>query len=479
MKILLVLDHSGFFSYISSTMASLSQAGAEVKVITKLGPKGDEKYQQFMLDTTAEYDRASCEFTLRKRKDSWQHRIQALRGLFDYAVYFRRQHTSPQLAARREDRCPRVLRPPARTSASRAVLSRDESLRLYRRAAALLPADRRIASQIAAENPDVVVGCPFISPMCWDVEYLRAAQSLNIPTAASIASWDYFSTKGTFHLMTDSVLVWNERLAREAEILHAVPADRIMRSGAPVFDPYFEAKPSLDRDRFCSEVGIDPTQPYVVYLGSSENIIGDETDFVRVLARELRKQSNTGHLQVLVRPHPRNGAPWERFNEEDVTVFPRFPEPPDLQAPRDDYFNTLGHAIAAVGINTTAFIEAAIAGLPCLSVVNERHRSGQLELGHFRHLLESDFIEMAPDTRTLVQALREILDGNDRRTPARQRFVESFLRPSGVSLRAGDTMAEAIVATAHAGRRPAEAILDRGDRSGGTPSAAAPAQVRP
>ena len=457
MKILLVMDHSAFFPGIEPVVAELCERGEQVKVITRLGPKGNEEYQRFMHQSVSRYKHGSYEFSLRKRRDAWRHRIKRLRGLMDYAIYFRGQHTSPQLAARRRDRCPPAARRLIGTRAARIVVSRDEVLRSYRRAQALLPADRRIAKQIAAEKPDVVIGCPFISPMCWDLEYVRAAQKLGIPTASMIASWDYFSTKGTFHLMTDSVLVWNDRLAREAEIIHAVPSERIARCGAPVFDRYFGASPSLSRDRFCAQIGADPAHPYLLYLGSSEKIVGDEPEFVRDLARALRQEGRTAKLQIVVRPHPRNAHPWERFHHDGVTVFPRSADPPDLKEPLDDYVNTLGHAAAAMGINTTAFLEAAVAGLPCLTVVSDRHREGQVELGHFRHLLDSQFIETVSNLDALVAAMAEILDGNDRRAESRRRFVKSFLRPGGLERRAAETVAEAILATAAAGAaRPYE-----------------------
>src|SRR5215210_1365161 len=458
MKVLIVLDHSAFFPYFETVVTSLCEDRHEVKVITRLGPKGDEEYRQRMHSSIANHRHGSYEFTLRKRADSRRRLIRRLRGAFDYAVYFREQHTSPQLAIRRLDRCPTLARRLVQSRAGRAVISRDGFLNLYRDLQARIPADQQIVAQVAAEAPDVVVSSPFISPMCWALEYVRAARPLGVPTAYAVASWDYLSTKGAFHLMPDYVLVWNERLAEEAEVIHAIPRERTVVTGAAKFDCYFHLRPSLQRARFCRRIGADPARPYLLYLGSSQNIAGDETDFVRDLSRTIASHPATAEAQIVVRPHPLGGAVWENFDEYGVDVFPRIAERPDLEGSRADYVNTLAHAAAAIGVNTSAFLEAAIADLPCLCVLSSRHRRGQAERGHFDHLLRGDFIETVPDLKGAAAALGEIIAGSDPRAEERERFVESFIRPCGIERPAGRSMADAILVAA-SGCRSHDAVF--------------------
>jgi hypothetical protein len=461
MKVLIVLSHSGFFRHFDTVVTHLCNEGHDVKLITRSGAKHDidKDYQREMLSTLGDHPRGSYDLTLRKPSGLISWRVRRLRGVLDYGHYYRFQHNSSQLAPRMARLCPRRIRPFFATRIGRRVVSSDSFMAAYRRFQAHLPADRGMLKQVRDEAPDVVVASPYIYRLSGDVEYARAAQKLGIPTVGVVASWDNLSTKGTFPLLPDSVIVWNEGLAKEARTIHALPRDRMMVTGAAKFDHYFELRPTETRAEFCERVGLDLARPYVLYIGSSQQVAGDETGFVSELEAALQADPRTTGTQVVVRPHPLNGEVWQAFEHDRILVHPRGGERPDIAGPRDDYFHTLKYASAVVGVNTSAFLEAAIADRPCLSIVSDRHREGQVERGHFQHLLKGRFIETVPDFDGAVEALAEILEGRDHRGGLRRRFVESFVRPAGLSRRAGESVAEAIVATAERGVREPEPVL--------------------
>jgi hypothetical protein len=453
MRVLVVLSHSGFFRHLDTVVTTLCRDGHEVKVLTKMARKGDEDddYQDQMVASVAAYDHGSYDFQLVKRQDRLKAALRQVKDIVNYALYFRAQHNSPQLADRLAGGCPPRLRAAIGSRAGRRVLSLDGLWTGYRSLQRMIPADRVLVRRVAAERPDVVVGCPSLYPGAADVECLRAAQQLGIPTVVAVASWDNLSTKGALHLLPDRVLVWNQRLAEEAQRLHAIPPERVIVTGAAKFDAYFELGPTLSRERFCSRLGIDPARPYLLWLGSSHQVAGDETGFVAELARAVRADPRLSQLEVVVRPHPLNAAGWEGFQHPGITVFPGRGQRPDMPRHRDDYFNTLTYAAAAIGVNTTAFLEAAIADRPCLSIVSERHREGQVERGHFQHLLHGGFLEAVPSFEAAVETVAAILDGRDSRRAQRSRFVQSFVRPAGIRRPAGAVMAEAILAAAATG----------------------------
>ena len=291
--------------------------------------------------------------------------------------------------------------------------------------------------------PQVVVGCPFVYTFCNDVEYLRAAARQGIVTVGAVASWDNLTTKGAAHLLPDRLLVWNRPLAHEAQEIHAIDPARIEITGAAKFDAYFELERTSSREDFSARAGIDPARPYLLWVGSSPQIAGDESGFVRDLAATLRAAPATRDLQVVVRPHPLNGC-FAGFEAEGVAVFPPAATRPDLEGPRQDYFDTLAHSAAVAGVNTTAFLEAAVTDRPCLSVVSDRHRHGQVERGHFHHLLDAGFIETCPDLEGAAAIVARVLDGEDPRREQRRAFVHSFVRPGGMERRAGEVVADAI-----------------------------------
>lgn len=465
MRVLIALSSGGFFRHFDTVVSALSARGHEVKVVTRYVAKAqtdDERaFRQAMLDTVADLPGASYDLDMEVRADRWTLPINLVRGSLDYALYFRAEHNSAQLAKRLAPRCPRPVRTLVRTRAGRRLVASDGFWQAARRAQRLFPPAPGIARQVADFAPDVVVGCPFVYTFCNDVEYLRAAARQGTTTVGAVASWDNLTTKGAAHLLPDRVLVWNEPLAQEARTIHALPADRIEVTGAAKFDAYFELERASSREDFAARAGIDPARPYLLWVGSSPQIAGDESAFVRDLAHTLGAAPATRGLQVVVRPHPLNDC-FDGLRESDVAVFPPAATRPDLEGPRQDYFDTLAHSAAVVGVNTTAFLEAAVTDRPCLSIVSERHRHGQVERGHFHHLLDGGFIQTSPDLEGAARIMGQILAGEDPRREARRRFVADFVRPGGMDRRAGDVVADAIE---RAGRRlpvgPAPALPAR------------------
>ena len=76
---------------------------------------------------------------------------------------------------------------------------------------------------------------------------------------------------------------------------------------------------------------------------------------------------------------------------------------------KGDYFDSLYHASATVGLNTSAMIEAAIFGRPVHTVLLPEFRDSHEGTVHFRYLLEGpDALLHA--TRTLDEHAREVAD---------------------------------------------------------------------
>ena len=104
--------------------------------------------------------------------------------------------------------------------------------------------------------------------------------------------------------------------------MHGIPADRVVLTGAQRFDDWFERRPSTTREEFQRKVGLDPAEPYVLYLCSSPFIAPDEVGFVRRWLAAVRAQFP--EVGVLVRPHPQNGAQWEGVDlgDPNAVVWP-------------------------------------------------------------------------------------------------------------------------------------------------------------
>ena len=149
-------------------------------------------------------------------------------------------------------------------------------------------------------------------------------------------------------------------------------------------------------------------------------------------------------MQILVRPHPAHSHIYEAMQDDRLKVWPKGGGKLASESFMPDFRDTLEHAVAAFGINTSGLFNAVIVDRPCLTVLAPRYRETQAEAAHFQHLLEADVLETCPSAMHLADRLERIGDGEDMKAVQRQRFVETWIRPRGIKHPAGRWVARAI-----------------------------------
>lgn len=455
MKIVFAMSQAVMFRHFDRVIRNLLADGHEVTLLRQPRVKPGVT-ERAIEQCEADEPRFKAGW-LFARADRWR-KITRLRDIASYSAYLRTGHPSRSLKARLEPRLPVVLLRALRWRAVERLFETAAARAVFQVIERIVPADQAIKRWLLREQADVVVASPFIYAGSWETDYVKAARAAGIPTMVAVASWDNLTTKGTFHVQPDVTMAWNEALKREATALHDLPPETILVTGAPTFDDWFDLRPSTEREEFCRLVGLDPALPYVVYLCSSRFITGDETAFVREFARAVQDIPGVGRVQVLARPHPLNAAIWQDVRAEGFAVWPREGDWPDAQSAKVGYFDTLWHAAAAVGVNTSGFIDAAAVDRPCITIVTDRHRSTQSEIGHFQHLVDGKFLEWAEDMAAAREAVRRIVGGEDRNRANRRAFVKQFIRPWGMDHAASRIMALAIQTVARRGAMPAEAL---------------------
>lgn len=302
---------------------------------------------------------------------------------------------------------------------------------------AAIPVDRSIRDRIAALAPDLFIVTPLIDLRSAQIDWVRAARSLGIPTVLAVASWDNLTSKSRIQVQPDRVLVWNDLQRREAVDLHGVPPESVTVTGAQLYDTWFERKPSTSRAAFADSLGFDPERPIILYAGSSIAISADEPAFIRRWLEVLRGSSDAvlRTANVLIRPHPMNQAGYAKLDIEDLgpaIVHPLTGGFPVTGRDRALYFDSLFHSAALVGLNTSALVEASILGKPCFTIRDASHTGGQQGTIHYgyiaaRILHESD--TLAEHATALAAALRE-----PREAGATDEFVREFIRPRGLAV---------------------------------------------
>jgi hypothetical protein len=398
-----------------------------------------------------------------RAKDGWSDTAWLVRGLADLAHnanprYKRasvlRKRTRQRVLGRMEKR--KEFEPIGRALAVR-VGSRlakrtdaDLSRKVLGVTAALedaVPSRPEIDQFVREAAPDVVVVTGTFRHVSSEVELLKSARALGIPAGIFVTSWDNLTNKGSLKFVPERVFVWNEVQARDAVELHRIPRDRVVLTGAHVFDEWFERRPTRTREELLGQLGLDPTQPYLVYLCSSGNIGRDEEpQFVQRWVDAIRSAGDERlrRMNLVVRPHPNVPNPPTPEGHENVVVWPPAGAYPVASEARDDFFDTLFHSAAVVGMNTTAMIEAAILGKSVLTVLVPDF--AQETTLHFHYLLSENggFLHVASGLDEHLRQLSGVLDDDELGAARRRAFVESFVRPRGLDRPAAPTGAEAI-----------------------------------
>jgi hypothetical protein len=310
-----------------------------------------------------------------------------------------------------------------------------------------VPGNPDFRAFIERHQPDLVLLTPLIGLGSQQIDYLRAAQALNLPTGLAVWSWDHLSSKAIIREVPDRVFVWNETQKGEAIEYHGVPGERIAVTGAQCFDRWFGRRPSRDRHPLCQAIGLSPVRPFILYVCSAP-FIGSQPEAPFVVEWVRRVRESPGALRdvpILIRPHPSRVAEWagvDLASFRDVVVWGSNPVDPHS---RNDYFDSLYHSAAVVGLNTSAFIEAGIVGRPVLTILLPEWHENQLGTAHFRYLFEAGggLLESA---RSFDEHLVQLETAVTAPPAGPRPFVREFVRPHGLDVPATPLFVERVEA---------------------------------
>jgi hypothetical protein len=389
LTLLFVLASPEYLRFFDTTMALLAERGHELHVVFEEAAE----YKPVGLTGAGSLPLASVT-VMPPARTFWSDTAFAYRAVVDFLRYLHPDYADADVL---RERIRRKVLPAAcqwlarmrRVPAHRL----DAWLAALRFAERALPVDPRVRDTLHRLRPDLVIVSPLVDAASAQVDWIKGAQRAAVPAAVAVASWDNLTNKGLMRIDPDRVFVWNDVQRHEAVRYHAVPAERIVVTGAAVFDRWFDRHPFRSRQAFCSAAGLPDDRRFVLFTGSSAFIAEgeDELAFVRRWVAALRSSSDPSlaGLRVLIRPHPYNTAAWSAaaFGDSRISVWPRGPFNPATEHGRRDLFDSLYHAAAIVGINTSAMIEAAIVGRPVLTIDEFATQRGTL---HFGYLLQEN-----------------------------------------------------------------------------------------
>ena len=449
MKVLFLVHNLGKTRHFERVIEGLTQRGHSV-VITA----AHKRNKPLKLGACRDNPRVDVVTNPVRRVDEWERFVRPLRQARDYTRFLDPAYAHADKLA---DRARKYAPPgwPARLAKTGLL---GDHRRLVKRALevaeAVVPSERYYELFVLSHAPDAVLVTPLIDFGSYQTDYVKSAHRLGIPVAFLPFSWDNLTNRGLVRIAPDRVLVWNEHQKREAMTYHDVPPERIVVTGAPRFDDFFAMRPSTTRAEFCAQAGLDPSRMFLLYLCSSNFVAPDEVAFVRRWAQAVRQDASVGRCGILVRPHPANAEPWDRVNLRDIENAAVWTGDPKVQADPALY-DSLYHSAGAVGLNTSAMIEAGILGKPVFTIRTTEFAGGQEQTLHFHYLLARNggHVEVAEDLRQHLDHLAESLVEPDARADRRRRFIESFVRPRGIDLPVAPIMVDEIERVARLRKR--------------------------
>ncbi|MSO83548.1 MAG: hypothetical protein EXQ53_09685 [Acidobacteria bacterium] len=463
MKILFVMDSPEYLRFYDSAIEEFAARGHGVAIaVTTAGVK-----KPVGLDGLQEYaDRVRVLGLVPQHKGRWARSAYRLRGIMDFVRYLHpRFAAAPALRARIKrkvlpaayhwlDIIPSVS-PGVVRALQRGLMAADRAIPVYPPMVAFL----------REQAPDVLLVSPLVDAASKQVDWIKAARACGIRTAVCVASWDNLTNKGLLRIEPDLVVVWNEAQKREAHEYHYIPAEKIAATGAQLFDRWFVRRVTRDRAEFCARVGLSGVRPFLLFTGSSSFISEShaEVAFVRRWIEGIRSSGDPAlrGMDIVVRPHPYNCHAWDSDPLADlpgVAVFPRRGYNPIDEENRADFFDSIYHSAAVVGINTSAMIEAAIVGRPVFSMLASEFAGTQEGTIHFHHLLPENggCVRFASTIEEHVRQMSERLLDPEAARAETERFIASFIRPHGLERPATPIFVDTIERLAATPAPPAE-----------------------
>ena len=463
MRILFSVNNFGFLRNFEPALRLLAARGHHLHLVAERQDSvgGMRTLDQLERDFP---DRITHAFAASRRDARWQSLAVYVRLCLDYWRYLDpRYERSPSLRARAAQQAP----PLASRLPRWPLLGSRPAMRVWQRLFAAceraMPAPDSVVLHLQEQRPDMLLLTPLLYFGSQQVDYVRAARALGIRSMLGVGSWDHLTTKGLIHELPDRVVVWNEFQKREAADLHGVPPERVTVTGAQSYDHWFTTAPSTSREEFGTRVGLPIDRPILLYLCSSPFITPYEVGFVRRWIEAVRAHRDPvlRRAAILIRPHPQNAAQWSEFDPtafSAVALWPRAGANPVDAETRADYYDSMHHSVAVVGVNTSALIESAIVGRPVYTVLTDEFAGQQEGTLHFQHLktVNGGLLHVGETLAAHLDQLAEAVHGEPDTSRSRA-FVEAFVRPHGLGVVSAERFVQAAESETAAGR-PAPAI---------------------
>jgi hypothetical protein len=352
----------------------------------------------------------------------WTYRARALRDL----IFDRRRLKSAaesSMRVRSNRRAARVACAVLNRLPRRQQKSLDEMLQRYENR---IPPSASAVEALASIRPDCVVVTSLAHALSAQIDLVKAAETLGIPTVLAPPSVNSLADSGIVKVRPRCVAVWNSSMADEAITRHGLPSETVIVTGTSSFDRWFQQSVGR-REAFFESFALNRRAPLVVYVCTSPTTVENEPAFVHGWLRAIRK-SGLRKLNILIRPHAKSGDRWmRRVSRTDAPVLWKGAVVHNLA----DFTDAVSSADAVVTFDPDVLLAAAILGTPVLSFRSARGGAACGQSAWVDDMVVSGGVLMARSLDEHTTQLKRVIEERDALGETRRRLAGEIVRPRG------------------------------------------------
>jgi len=447
MKIFFLMKNSGYLRNYTSVVRLLADRGHLIQLCFL---KIDEIYPQTAIDKEVKNISRVSYIISPKRNWLWRRPVEFIRVLQTYIrfldPYYKDAH---KLRSRAAALVPGPVRWLVDMIAGRTGQNKWSAINFLKNIETAIPLNPFIVEIFKSDRPDVFLVTPLVDLRGSQIDWLKCAKAMDIKSGLCVASWDNLTNKSLIQMQPDMIFVWNKIQQKEAVELHHIDPSKIVVTGAQCYDRLFARRPSTSSEEFRRKVGLPLETPFLLYLCSSRFIAPHEVDFIGQWIKCLRNSNNPNFqkIGVLVRPHPQNASQWRDVNFADygnVAIYPRLGANPVGGESLNDFFDSMYHSVATVGINTSPMIESGILNKSAFTILAPEFKDTQEGTLHFHHLVAGGLLNISHDLDEHLNLLRRVLSDQESYHARIKHFIKSFIRPHGLDSECTPIFVEAV-----------------------------------
>ena len=380
--ILIVIKTPNFYSYVERIEKDLITRGIKVKIIALENTAAEDNLVHLQ---SHKIDIITCQSTILTKTHKFLHR------LLNYNSFANRG--APETYYQRyKNQLPKIFsKIPFSFQLLKSSFIKIAIFYIIR----LLPIPSEIKNYLTEFEDHMVLFLPHNKFPGDEMLWIKACRLIKRPTVAITLSWDNLLTKGIHVYQADYFFCWNESDRTALVKYHGYKKEKVVIIGSTFFDKWINIEKIYIND------SSEEKQKYILYLGSSRNITGNESVVINNFARKIREYLPS--YKLIVRLHPSNYVYSSELDSDLMIV--KIGNVPTDNKQANNFFSLMKNAICVVGINTSAMVDSVVCDCPTVALQLDQYKATQFETPHFVNLHSTNALHIC---KSFIEFLQKI-----------------------------------------------------------------------